>query len=86
MAHGQDDRDFETVGVIWWQIESSFASQAIEALMTWGYQVGETVIVQIDDATEQIRAVIIASLAQSTESIICTEHLNYIDPLKQPQF
>ena len=37
MAHGQDDRDFETVGVIWWQIESSFASQAIEALMTWGY-------------------------------------------------
>ena len=37
MAHGQDEWDFETVGVKWWQIESSFASQAIEALMTWGY-------------------------------------------------
>ena len=52
LAHGRDEWVFETVGVKSWQIESSFASQVIWTLMTWGKLVGETVIARIGDATQ----------------------------------
>ena len=52
LAHGRDEWVFETVDVKSWQIESSFASQVIWTLMTWGKLVDETVIARIGDATE----------------------------------